>query len=193
MTWPIFRQIKNHCASPVFRSCIWWSVDRPVVLLYVFCLFNYHIHIMIVGGRHLWLFVFAGGPPYVLCTYLIYHVYTLFIYTSIYILGGPPAMSKSRPPTTMMYIPYISYMNSMYIYNCKHIQLAARHQLWWSTLTLALPSASSEFKLSWTNPRANIPGIACDLPSVYVLQSSNLSFRTTFIRNSDLFEFNLIY
>ena len=55
-----------------------------------------------VGGRQFWLFVFAGGPPFILYTYLIFHVYTLCIYIIIYMFGGPPAMSKSRPPTTMI-------------------------------------------------------------------------------------------
>ena len=37
---------------------------------------------IVVGGRHFWLFVFAGGLPYILYTYLIHHVYTLCIYTT---------------------------------------------------------------------------------------------------------------
>ena len=56
---------------------------------------------IVVGRRQFWLFVLAGGPPYILCTYLIYHLYTLCIHTYMYIFGGPPAMSKTRPPTTM--------------------------------------------------------------------------------------------
>ena len=59
---------------------------------------------IVVGGRHFWLFVFAGGPPYILYTYLMYHVYTLCICANIYIFGGPPAMSKGRPPTTVQNI-----------------------------------------------------------------------------------------
>ena len=39
---------------------------------------------IIVGGRHFWLFVLADGPPYILYTYIIYHVYTLYILTTIY-------------------------------------------------------------------------------------------------------------
>ena len=31
----------------------------------------------------------------------MYHLCTLCIYTSIYIFRGPPAMSKTRPPTSM--------------------------------------------------------------------------------------------
>ena len=57
---------------------------------------------LVVGGRHFWLFALAGGPPYVLCTYLIHNLYTLRIYMTIYIFGGPPAMSKTRLPTTMI-------------------------------------------------------------------------------------------
>ena len=56
---------------------------------------------IVLGGRHFWLFVLAGGPAYILYTYLIYHLYTLCTYTTIYIFGGPLAMSKIRPPTTM--------------------------------------------------------------------------------------------
>ena len=59
---------------------------------------------IVVGGRLFWLFVLAGGPPYILYTGLIYHVYTLCIYATICIFGRPPAMSKSRPPTTMLCI-----------------------------------------------------------------------------------------
>ena len=57
---------------------------------------------IVVGGRHFWLFVLAGDPPYILYTYLIYHLYILGIYTTIYMFGGPPATSKTRPPTTMV-------------------------------------------------------------------------------------------
>ena len=56
---------------------------------------------IVVGGRHFSLFALAGVPPYILFTYLMYHFYTLCIYITIYIFGGPPAMSKTRPPTTM--------------------------------------------------------------------------------------------
>ena len=44
----------------------------------------------------------AGGPPLWLYTYLVYHLYTLCIYTTIYVFGGLPTMSKIRPPTTMV-------------------------------------------------------------------------------------------
>ena len=64
---------------------------------------NITLHTTVVAGRHFWLFVFAGGPPYKLYTYIIYHVYTLCIYTTIYIFGRLPAMSKGRPPTTMLH------------------------------------------------------------------------------------------
>ena len=57
--------------------------------------------IIVVGRRHFWLFVLASGPPYILYTYLVHHVYTRCIYTTIYIFGGPLAMTKTRPPTTM--------------------------------------------------------------------------------------------
>ena len=57
---------------------------------------------VVIGGRHFWLFVCAGGPPYILYTYLIHHWYSLCIHTTICAFGGPPAMSKSRPPTTML-------------------------------------------------------------------------------------------
>ena len=60
-----------------------------------------HVTIVVVGGRRFWLFVLVGGPPYILYTYLIYHLYTLCMYTTICMFGGPPAMSKTRPPTTM--------------------------------------------------------------------------------------------
>ena len=57
---------------------------------------------IVVGGRHFWLSVLAGGPPFILYTYLIYHLYTLCIYTSIHIFDRPPAMSKTCLPTTMV-------------------------------------------------------------------------------------------
>ena len=44
----------------------------------------------------------AGGPPYILYTYLVYHLYTLCIYIYIFFCG-PPAMSKTCPPTTMIW------------------------------------------------------------------------------------------
>ena len=50
-----------------------------------------------VGGRHFWRFVLAGGPPFLLYTYLIHHLYIICIYTTIYIFDGPPATSKTRP------------------------------------------------------------------------------------------------
>ena len=56
---------------------------------------------IVVGRRQIWRVVLAGGPPFKLYTYLIYHLYTLCIYTTICIFGGLPAMSKTRPPTTM--------------------------------------------------------------------------------------------
>ena len=57
---------------------------------------------IVVGGRHFCFFVLAGCPPYILYTYLIYYLYTLCIYTTVYMFGGPPVMSKTCPPTTMM-------------------------------------------------------------------------------------------
>ena len=57
---------------------------------------------IVVSKLHFWLFALAGGLPHILCTYLTYHLYTLRIHTTIYIFGGPPAMSKTRPPTTMI-------------------------------------------------------------------------------------------
>ena len=46
--------------------------------------------------------VCTWSPPWVLYTHLIHHVYTLCIYTTIYIFGGPPAISKTCPPTTTL-------------------------------------------------------------------------------------------
>ena len=63
---------------------------------------------ILVGGRHFWLFVLAGGPSYILYTYLTYHWCTLCIYTTICIFDGPPAMSKSRPPKTMYWTAFNS-------------------------------------------------------------------------------------
>ena len=57
---------------------------------------------IVVGGRHFWLSVWVDGPPYILYAYLTYRVYTLCIHTTIYIFGGPPEMSQTRPPTTML-------------------------------------------------------------------------------------------
>ena len=62
------------------------------------------VWITVVGGCVFWLFVLAGGPPYILYTYLAYRLYTLCIYSTIYMFGGPPAMWKTRPPTTMVWI-----------------------------------------------------------------------------------------
>ena len=43
-----------------------------------------HLVTIVVGGRDFWLIVLAGGPPYILYTYLIYQLYTLCKYTTIY-------------------------------------------------------------------------------------------------------------
>ena len=46
---------------------------------------------IVVGGRHFWLFALAGGPPYVLYTYLIYIMYILCVYIQLhtYLVGRP--------------------------------------------------------------------------------------------------------
>ena len=48
---------------------------------------------ILVGERHFWLFCLAGGPPYILHTYLKYQLYTLCVHTTMHIFGGLPAMS----------------------------------------------------------------------------------------------------
>ena len=46
-----------------------------------------------------------GGRPAMYTMYIPYIscVYSMYIYTTIHIFGGPPAMSKTRPPTSMVY------------------------------------------------------------------------------------------
>ena len=56
-----------------------------------------------VGARHFWLFGLLRAAEIVLYTYRVYHIHTLCIYTTIYMLSGPPAMTKGRPPTTMVF------------------------------------------------------------------------------------------
>ena len=62
---------------------------------------------IVVGGRHFWLFVLAGDPPFILYTCLIYHLYTLRIYTTIYIFRHQRAARnvENRPQTTMVTEP----------------------------------------------------------------------------------------
>ena len=43
-----------------------------------------------------------GGQPAIYTIHISNHLYTLCTYTTTYIFGGPRAMSKTRPPTTMV-------------------------------------------------------------------------------------------
>ena len=80
-------------------NCVWLIRCAHAFVLFIVAVAlasRRHMGAIVVGGRHCWLFVLAGGPPY------IYHLYTLCIYGTIHIFSGPPSMSKTHPPTTMM-------------------------------------------------------------------------------------------
>ena len=51
---------------------------------------------------------------YIINTYLTYHIENLCIYTTVYILSGPPSMTKGRPPTTMLTVPPCGYNYVVY-------------------------------------------------------------------------------
>ena len=62
---------------------------------------------IVVGGRHFWRFVLAGGPPYILYTYLTYHfMYSMYIYNYIHIcwadrnVKNPPANNYGVEPSS---------------------------------------------------------------------------------------------
>ena len=61
---------------------------------------------IVVGGRHFWLFVLADGRPYILYTYLIYHLYSLCIYTTIHLFSGHAQCQKpAREPSGLGQAP----------------------------------------------------------------------------------------
>ena len=49
------------------------------------------------------VFCLLRVAEYMLCTYLVYHVYTLCIYTTICICSVSSALTKGRQPTTIVY------------------------------------------------------------------------------------------
>ena len=79
----------GHCTQLLISQSVWMLGGHTV------CTID-------VGGRHFLLFGLLRAVKYVLWAYPIYYVHTLCIYTTIYIFSGPPAMTKGRPPTTMI-------------------------------------------------------------------------------------------
>ena len=63
------------------------------------------VRCIVVGGRHVWLFGLLRTAEYVIYTYLMYNIYNLCILKTIHMLSGPPAMTKGRPPSTMIRCP----------------------------------------------------------------------------------------
>ena len=57
---------------------------------------------IVVGERHFLLSCLLRAAEDILCTYCVYHVNNLCIYTAMYIFIAPPAMTKGCPPTTML-------------------------------------------------------------------------------------------
>ena len=54
-------------------------------------------------------FCLLREAEYILNTYLTYHIETLCMYTTVYILNRPPAVTKGSPPTTMPTVPPCGY------------------------------------------------------------------------------------
>ena len=74
---------------------------------------------IVVGGRHFWLFVLAGGPPFILftfiSTYIRHHLYTLCIYTC---LADPRQCKKTRLPITVLYKSLVYFVNGCLGWTC---------------------------------------------------------------------------
>ena len=57
---------------------------------------------IVVGGLNFLVFGLLRAVEYVRYKYLVYHIHSLCMYTATYIFSGPSAMTKGRPPITML-------------------------------------------------------------------------------------------
>ena len=60
------------------------------------------LSLRVVGRRHFWLFSLVRAAECILYSRLIYHVYSLCMYTAMGIFSGLPTMTKGRLPTNMV-------------------------------------------------------------------------------------------
>ena len=61
---------------------------------FIFFLFRSNAAATVVDGRHFWFFCPLRAAEYILYPYLIYHLHTLCIYTTMKTFSRPPAVAK---------------------------------------------------------------------------------------------------
>ena len=114
--------VSNRLADEVSNE--WHMISQPI---------SYHLNhsgvptfqCIVIGGRHFWFsWCFVGCWIHTIHTPYISRTYSMYIYTTMWIFSGPPAITKGCPPTTML--------------QCIFIQAS----VWWLSRVFAMMSLS---------------------------------------------------
>ena len=102
------------------------------ILLFLFS-YSCSVHTLcsiVVGGRHFWLSVLAGGPPNMYIVAYIHRVYKFYIRYVHSIYSGSPAKAKSqkwRPPTTVEQRVWTEHE-----YEKRNNKIVEKRRGWWN-------------------------------------------------------------